>query len=73
MSEDTIWESTVDDGRYHASVVQQPGEKAHLVLREGDEVLLDEVVSLAYGAIFGPDVDDVAQWQERVIEVIDSV
>jgi hypothetical protein len=37
-----------------------------------DELLMAEAVPLSYGAIFGPDVDDVAVWQERVIAFVDS-
>jgi hypothetical protein len=43
-----------------------------LTIKNQDTVLLEREVSLAYGAMFGPDVADVAQWQEMAIEAADN-
>lgn len=37
-----------------------------------NEVILDEKVPLIAGAIFGPDLDDVARWQKQCIAAIDQ-
>lgn len=36
------------------------------------QLLYFEKVILAYGAPFGPDVDDVTAWQEKVLDFIDN-
>lgn len=72
MSE-PVWSSRLD-GRYDVVVVGNP-ENTHsgmLLISEGDRVLLEEVVGLSYGAIFGPDVADIAAWQQRAVEFIDG-
>lgn len=38
-----------------------------------EEVVFTKPVSLAYGAIFGPDSDDVAEWQALAVSVVDSL
>jgi hypothetical protein len=38
-----------------------------------DKVLLDEEVTLTYGASFGPDISDVALWEDKSVEVIDKL
>ncbi len=68
---DIIW-STKVDRRYQVKVCRTGDYTADLVVTEGDRELLREQVSLAYKAIFGPDVDDIATWQERVIRLIDQ-
>jgi hypothetical protein len=37
-----------------------------------DNLRHSEPVGLAFGAIFGPDVDDVAFWQDKAIDVVDN-
>lgn len=39
---------------------------------EQSKLLWSAPVGLAYGAAFGPDVADVAQWQEQAIAVVDA-
>jgi hypothetical protein len=71
---DIVWASRLDD-RYLVEVVRTSERLARLRLFDNKEspiVLLDESVPLSYGALFGPDVDDVARWQERVMEVVDG-
>jgi len=38
---------------------------------EGD-IVHRQYVGIAYGAIWGPDVDDVDTWMGRCVEVIDN-
>ena len=74
--QDSVWAATVDGGRFLVAVVPVTGnqEVATLTVQvtETGEVLLHEDVSLMYGAKFGPDVSDVASWQERSVGVIDE-
>ena len=72
--QEIIWESTVDDGKFHCSVVRLGEYKGWLKVFEvaTNKVLLECETGLAYGAIFGPDVDDVAYWQETCIGAIDG-
>lgn len=69
-----IWEATVDGGQFACKVErinENNGTLTVVELISGKE-LLRESVGLSYGAIFGPDVDDVATWQDRCIEAIDN-
>jgi len=69
-----VWENTVDDGAWKVEVVRTGDYTGVLtVVRAADDLeILREDVGLSYRAIFGPDVDDVAAWQARCIEVIDA-
>ena len=70
-----VWKSMLD-GHYDVRVTRT--EHTHLGLlkitdiRDG-RVLLEETVPLSYGAMFGPDISDVRDWQERGIAVIDAL
>lgn len=72
-----VWRTRLD-GRYLIEVVRDEGDpdyRAHLRVfdsTEGLRCLLDEEVSLAYGARFGPDIDDVSSWRERVLKLVDE-
>lgn len=71
-----VWRQTLDAGVYTAEVLRVPeditGGTGKLVLRKGDEVITTERVSLKYGAQFGPDSEDVAEWQDIVIGWLES-
>lgn len=69
-----IWESRLDN-KYDVSVVGDPDDSYRGTLRisSEDKVLLEEPVGVSYGAPFGPDVDDVAAWQERAVTFIDGL
>lgn len=71
-----VWANTVDQGRFTVAVHPDPGDNylGTLVVNvaESKEELLSRRVGLSYGAIFGPDVDDVNQWMALSIEVIDA-
>lgn len=72
--ENVVWENTVDGGTWGCKVTRQGDYQGELEVWnvESGEVILSEIVGLAYGAIFGPDVDDLAQWQDRTIKAIDA-
>jgi hypothetical protein len=74
-----VWESDVDNGTYHVSVLRRtdgtPEERnyeADLVVRRGDEEVYRARVGLSYGAVFGPDVADLDAWQEAALRIIDG-
>jgi hypothetical protein len=73
MSE--VWDQTVDDGRFRCYVEQDPDNAYRgeliVLLAETGTVIHAESVGIAYGAPFGPDVDDVGAWQDKCITVID--
>jgi hypothetical protein len=71
MAEDVIWESLLDD-RYKVMVTRTGPYRGEWSIRFGDQVLDRQNVGLSYGALFGPDVDDVADWQQRAIQFIDA-
>lgn len=68
-----IWRSRLDD-RYLVEVQRAGNKQANFLIfdKENDFTLIHkESVNLAYEARFGPDVDDVARWQDLAIFVID--
>ena len=68
-----VWESKLDT-IYNCQVTRTDEYKGILKLTntENDWVLVEQEVSLSYGAKFGPDIDDVAQWQEICIQAVDN-
>lgn len=75
MSEEdvVVWENTIDQGAWGCKVVRGGAMKGQLSVWNvaTGEVILDKEVGLAYDAIFGPDVDDLAQWQGMILGAID--
>ena len=69
---DIIWESKLDEV-FDCKVERiDEGRGKLTVIDQFDRVLLDKEVGLSYGAMFGPDVADVALWEDMVIKVIDG-
>ena len=66
-----IYSTTLDD-KYIVKVERTGDYTAILIVMEGDKELLREDTTLAYRALFGPDVSDVATWQERAIKFVDE-
>lgn len=73
MALDVVWNQTVDQGAFRCWV-ERTGERTGVLIvthvATGDE-LLHQDVHLAWGALFGPDVDDVARWQDKSLIAID--
>jgi len=73
-----LWGGTVDNETYTVMVVQDPENALLATLTvtydkpETPEVLLNEQVSVMFGAIFGPDTSDVLLWQAKALDVIDA-
>ena len=76
--EGLAWHSRLD-GRYLVEVRYDPdgdGYQGTLAIfdhQDADRVVHSEPVGIAYAARFGPDVDDVATWQERSADVVDAL
>lgn len=77
MGAEIVWEAILDD-RYEVRVERTGDYTAQLVISEienepeGGRELLREDTTLAYRAIFGPDVADIANWQTRACKFIDE-
>jgi hypothetical protein len=69
-----IWHNTMDQGAWIVKVERTGARTGELIVIKAadDSEVLREKVFLAYEAIFGPDVDDVMQWENRCIEVVDA-
>lgn len=73
-SDEPVWSGTVDNDTYACRVDRTAKYTGVLsVVRSADGVVvLQETVPLSYGAIFGPDHDDVRTWQTKCVEAIDE-
>jgi hypothetical protein len=71
MQDNVVWTSTLDK-RYEVTVTRSGDYHAELTISEGDQVLHREAVGLSYGAIFGPDVADVADWRRIAVAFVDG-
>lgn len=61
---DLIWFATADRDEWFAVVTRIDENTGLLTLTRGStgERVIEQPVPLAYGAMFGPDADDVATW-----------
>ena len=68
-----IFEATIDDKTWAVVVLRITESQGELtvVKIDGGEVILSERVGLMFGAIFGPDIDDVRMWEHMAVEAID--
>jgi hypothetical protein len=69
--EDLVWSSMLD-GRYAIEVRRIRPYRGRLTIAEGDRILFRKEVGLAFDALFGPDVEDVATWQEEALRFVDG-
>ena len=70
---DVIWQQTLDNGAFTLRVTGIDGDTGNMQVSTADgDVLHEEHVPLAYGAMFGPDVDDVADWQAKTVLIVDE-
>jgi hypothetical protein len=60
------------DGKYVVEI-QRINHASYLCLFEiGGRLLHVEPTNVALGAMFGPDVSDVAKWEERAADIVDG-
>lgn len=71
---EVIWEAKLDD-RYDCQVTRINEAHGHLTVTDttNQAILLSNEVTLSYGAKFGPDVDDVSDWEIRCVKAVDSI
>lgn len=63
--EPVLYESLIDGGPGRVEVRRTDHREACLTVFDGDEPIYVQIkMPLAYGAIFGPDGADVADWQD---------
>jgi hypothetical protein len=67
-----IWGAELD-GKYKCTVtrINKRGGNLRIVETATERELLNQDVGLMYGAQFGPDVEDVAKWQDICVAVVD--
>jgi hypothetical protein len=72
MSE-LVWQSKLDE-KYDCQVVRTGERTGQLTMVETEtqKTLLDRSVGLSYGAMFGPDMGDVAYWQDACVKAADD-
>lgn len=68
---DVVWESKLDD-IYECKVVRKAPYKGTLTIERDNSVLFNREVSLMYDAIFGPDVSDLAEWEDLCVNFVDG-
>ncbi len=68
----TVWSSMLD-GKYTVKVTRIAPYRGELTIAEGNNMLHREDVLLSFDALFGPDVADVASWQESAIAFVDKL
>ena len=71
-----VWAGLLDL-RYKIEVVRKEEEnyRGDFLIFDGqanDALIHEEEVGVSYGAAFGPDAMDVAQWQDRAATIVDS-
>lgn len=69
-----VWRSKLDK-RYLIEVQRTDDYHGKLVIfdhEKNDQEIACWDVNLTYGAIFGPDVADIAEWQDKTIDFIDN-
>lgn len=68
-----VWEAKLDN-RYQCEVERVHDYAGRLTVTDttNGAVLLNEEVTLSFAAMFGPDVADVADWQEKCAAAVDK-
>jgi hypothetical protein len=61
------------DGRYAIKVTRTGPHCGELTVTEGENVLHREPVELTFGALSGPDIDDVVAWHEIAIRFVQNL
>lgn len=70
MHADEAWSSLLDK-RYVICVNRTRPYRGELTISDAGQLLHREPVSLSYDARFGPDIDDIAYWQQLAVAFVD--
>jgi hypothetical protein len=68
-----VWSSTLDE-QYQVTVYEAAGDRGRGMLIVADssgKSILRKAVHLTYGAVMGPDVDDVNKWMTDAVRAVD--
>lgn len=78
MKSNRVFHNTVDHQKWYVEVLQDQDTAyaGTLYVYEGPDksvgtLVHSETVPISYGAPFGPDTQDVAEWHDKTIDVID--
>ena len=69
-----VWRSQLND-RYIIEMQRTGGYSGKLFVfdhNQSDQEIFSVDVGLSYLAMFGPDMADVQEWQEKVLDLIDN-
>jgi len=74
MDKPIVWKAELDHTWDIKVYRTDDSYKGTLVMKnkETNQTVLNEEVSLSFGAMFGPDVSDVAVWQGKCLQVADE-
>ena len=69
-----VYENTLDNNTWAMKVVRLKPYVGTLTVTnvESGEVIYNQNVGIAYDAAFGPDIDDVAAWQDITLEAVEA-
>lgn len=73
-SANEVWRATLD-GKFNVSVTRIDPSLGTLAIRRSGDVtpFATKLVTFSYSAVFGPDVADVADWQDWAIKQVEAV
>lgn len=72
MDNDLIWDAVLDE-KYTIEVRRVSDYIGELTITEKEVIIYKCKVPLMYGAVFGPDSDDIMTWQKIVEDVVDKL
>jgi hypothetical protein len=67
----TIWESTLDK-KFTVWVERVAPYEGELVISEKGKMLTIKQVTISHDAMFGPDINDIRDWEAFCIDFIDN-
>lgn len=70
MHGNDVWSALLDK-HYLISVNRTAPCQGTLTISDAGHLLHREQVSLAYDALFGPDIDDVSYWRQLAVAFVD--
>jgi hypothetical protein len=70
--EEVVWSTTLDS-IYQIKVVRTNEYSGEISISKNGKEIKKTAVPLAYGAIFGPDLSDVMNWQNWSVAVVDGL
>lgn len=68
----TVWEATLDN-IYYCEVARKDDHTGVLTIKKDNVIIHSCDVSVSYGAIFGPDIYDVYEWERICAEYVDKI